>query len=156
MSMGLAPKLELKTLIPSLRLPDAWGEEISIWDLKGRKNLVLAFFPGGPCPECEGFIEGVESERSHYDDDNAAVFAIVRDAEWHAALLTERFHPPCPILYDKSGEAMEAYTRCLPAVLVTDKCQELYAQWIIGPGGEFPTQKEILDVLDLINLECPE
>ncbi len=156
MTTDLEPRLELETLIPPLRLPSAGGEEIDVWDLKGRKNLVLAFFPGGPCAECEEFVEAVKAEYEHYSEDNAVVLAIVRDAEWHAALLQDRFQPPFPVLYDKSGDMMARYTRCLPAVFVADKFGELYAQWIIGPGGKFPAQKEILDVLDLINLECPE
>ena len=38
---------------------------------------------------------------------------------------------------------------------VDNRFGELRAEWF-ARGGRFPAQKEILDVVELINLECPE
>ena len=152
MVTALQPKLSLHAMIPPFTLPSVEGEPVSVWDFKGRANLVLAFLPGGDCAECEEFVHAVMDNSDAYREERTEVFGIVREAEAHF----DELHPAFPLLYDETGEATEKYTDALPAVFVADRFGELYAQWIIGPDGLFPAQKRILDVIELINLECPE
>lgn len=156
MSVGLQPKLTVGELMPPFTLPSTRGGNVSLWDFKELRNLVLVFLPGGDCAECEEFIHSLLDHAASYEEEWSAVLVVVRDTEWHANALLEKLHPSLPILYDKIGGVIETYTNCLPAVFVADRFGELLSQWIVGPGGLFPSQKEILDVVELANLECPE
>ena len=156
MIVASAPKLSLRTMVPPFELPSAGGGTISIWDYKGLHHLMIAFLPGGDCPECIEFLRAVSDEYPQYEEENTVVLAAIRDTESRANALHDQLQPPFPVLYGETGVVSDRYASSLPAVFVADKFGELYAQWIVGPGGSFPSQKEILDVLDLINLECPE
>jgi len=156
MAVMLRPKLKLRSLIPVFQLMSADGRAVNIWDYKSRKNMVLAFLPASDCPECVEFLRSASNMYHRYEEENAVLLLIVRGGVESATALYDKLHPPFPILYDEIGEVTRRYTDVVPAVFVADKFGELYAQWIVGPDGFLPTQKEILDVVELINLECPE
>lgn len=156
MAVAVEPKLKPRTMIPVFQLMSAEGKPVNIWDYKGRRNMVLAFLPQADCAECLDFLQSVSRMYHRYHEENAVLLAIVRGDVGSATGLYDRLHPPFPILYDEIGEVTGRYTDRLPAVFVADKFGELYSEWVIGPAGFFPTQKEILDVVELINLECPE
>jgi len=156
MAVMLRPKLKLRAPIPVFQLMSADGRAVNIWDYKSRKNMVLAFLPGNDSPEYVEFLRSASNMYHRYEEENAVLLLIVRGGVESATALYDKLHPPFPILHDKIGEVTRRYSDGVPAVFVADKFGELYAQWIIGPDGFLPTQKEILDVVELINLECPE
>jgi peroxiredoxin len=139
-------------MIPAFQLMSADGRAVNIWDYKGRENLVLAFLPGMPGLGDLEFLENVRKSYEQYEEENAEFLAVLRGDMETATALFDQMHPPFPILYDERGEVTARYTDDLPAVFVADKFGELYAEWIC----EYPSQKQILDVAELINLECPE
>jgi peroxiredoxin len=149
-------KLNPRQMIPPFELMSADGNAVNICDFKGRKNMAIFFLPGGDCPVCTEFLHTVVNAYHHYEEENTAVLPIIRDGVERAVALRDELKPPFPILYDEMGKVTAQYTDRVPAVFVVDRYGELYAEWVVGPGGSLPTQKEILDVADLINLECPE
>lgn len=127
-----------------------------IWDYKGRRNMVLVFLPAESCPECSNFVSGAAASYDSYDEENAVVLAVLTGDLEEAVAFRDELKAPFPMLYDPQGWVTARYTDWPPAVFVADKFGELYAEWTVGHGGFFPTQEEILDTLELINLECPE
>lgn len=150
------PKLEVGSIIPFFELMSVEGRTVSIWDLRAKKNMVLVFLPAEDCPSCDDFLRSTALSYHRYETERADVLAIVRGTFEQAMSLRDRIRPPYPVLYDVTGAVTSRYTDELPAVFVADKFGELYAEWIVGRGGFFPAQKEILDIVELINLECPE
>jgi len=147
MAIATAPKLEIRTMIPPFELPSADGESVNVWQFKQQKNLVLVFLPSMSCPGCAEFVEKMDENCREYDEELAAVLVIVRSDRDAIALRS-----PLAVLYDRDGRVTEQYASSAPAVFVADRFGELQAEW----QGRFPSQKEILDVVELINLECPE
>ncbi len=147
MAIATAPRLEIRTMIPPFELPSADGRSVNVWQFKQRQNLVLVFLPSLNCPGCAEFIESTSENAHEYDEEGTVVLLIVR-SDIEAAVL----HSPLEVLYDRDGRVTEQYTSVLPAVFVADRFGELQAEW----QGRFPSQKDILDAVELINLECPE
>lgn len=156
MTSAREQKLELRSMIPVFQLMSTEGQTVSLWDFKGRKNLVLVLLPGEECSECVGFLRLVKNSYSSYVVENAVCIAVVRGDIQKAQELHDQLDPPFPILYDPQGAATDRYTDRLPAVFIADRFGQLYAQWTIDPETDFPSQKRVLDIVELINLECPE
>lgn len=155
MAATLKTKLTPGMMIPFFELPSAFGGSVSLWKLRARKNMVLAFVPN-ECPICEEFLHTFTSAYYQYEAENTQILAIVRGGEKAASKVQDEVGPPFPILYDADGRITGEYTDRIPAIFVADKFGEMRRQFIPGPGESLPSQKEILDVVELINLECPE
>jgi len=155
MAVTLMTKLTPGKLIPFFELPSAFGGSVSLWNLKAKKNMVLAFIPN-ECPICDEFLYTLTSAYYQYETENTQILVIVCGDEKAASRIQDEVGPPFPILYDADGRITGEYTDRIPAVFVADKFGELRRQFIPGPGESLPSQKEILDVVELINLECPE
>ena len=156
MAAAVETKLKPGSMIPAFQLMSAEGRSVNTWDYKGRMNMVLAFLPGEGDAGSTGFIRSVAEMYHQYEEEDAVFIGIVDGGVERANSLRDELHPPFPILYDEAGEVTGSYTDALPAVFVADRFGELYAQWVVGAAGFFPSQKEVLDALELINLECPE
>ncbi len=149
------PKLEVRSLVPPFELLSAEGQAVNIWRFKQQKNLLLVFLPDADCPGCMEFLDSLVREYHQYHEERTEALVIVKGDADAAVHLTDRLNPPFHILYDPEGHVTQQYTYETPAVFVTDRFGELRAEWI-ARDGRFPTQKDILDTVDLINLECPE
>ena len=149
------PKLKIRSMMPVFQLMTADGETVNRWDYKGRKHMVLAFLPAD-CPVCTEFLHIVSNAYHQYEEENAVFLPAIVGSREQAIDLRDELDPPYPILFDEHGKVAERYTDRLPALFVADKFGQLYAEWIVGRGGSMPMQKDILDVLDAIELECPE
>lgn len=149
-------QLKLRTTIPIFQLMSAEGRPVSIWDYKGRKNIVLVFLTKDQWQLCLEFLRSTINVYHQYEEEDAIVLAIVQGNLADATALHHDLKPSFPILYDPDGKVTQRFTSHLPAVFVADRYGEVHAKWIVEPEKGFPTQKEVLDALDLINLECPE
>lgn len=149
-------KLKLRTVIPVFQLMTAEGKAISTWDFKGQRNMVLIFLPGEGCAECNEFLRVIVNMYHQFEEETAVVLPIVQGNSEKAVAIRDELRPQFPVLFDETGVVTSMYTDHLPAVFVTDRFGELRAEWIAGPGHQFPPHKDILDALELIELECPE
>ncbi|MHB0999380.1 MAG: peroxiredoxin family protein [Armatimonadota bacterium] len=156
MAVAQAPKLKLKTMIPVFHLNSTDSRTINLWNYKGLQNLMLAFFPDIRCEECMDFLRNTVDSFRRYEEEFAIPLIVIRGGKDKAEALSKDLNPPFPILYDEDGKVTDQYTDTLPAVFAADRFGELYAEWIVGEDHAFPSQKDILDVIELINLECPE
>ncbi|HET6456911.1 MAG TPA: redoxin domain-containing protein [Armatimonadota bacterium] len=155
MTAATEPRLKVKSMIPVFELESVDGKRVNLWDYKGRKHMVLAFLPPD-CPICLDFMEATADAYHQYEEEYAVFLPVIVGRREQAEALQDELHPPYPILFDQHGKVAERYADRLPAIFVADKFGQLYAEWIIEPGEQLPTQREILDVLDAIELECPE
>lgn len=155
MAVMAHPKLEIRSLIPPFELLSAEGQAVNVWQFKQWNNLLLLFLPGADCPGCMEFLDGLKRDYHQYHEERTVALVIVRGGVHEAVNLRDRLDPPFQILYDPEGHVTEQYAYQTPAVFVTDRFGELKAEWI-ARDGRFPSQKDVMDVIELINLECPE
>mgnify|MGYP005851464439 CR=1 FL=1 len=148
-------RLPNRAMIPVFGLPTADGGRVDLWELKRRKNVVLAFLPPD-CSRCEEFLNSVSGARDRYEEENAVFVAVIRGGGEEASEVQAAVRPSYPIAYDETGRVTGMYTDTIPAVFVADRYGELREQFVSEPGEELPSQSRVLDVVELINLECPE
>ncbi len=149
-------RLEIKEIIPPFQLMSAEDKPVNTRSFKQKKNLILVFISAESRPDCIEFLRGMIGAHLEYQDEHTEALVVVRGDQQAANKLHKELHPPFPILYDAFGIVTNEYTDRLPAVIISDRHGRLYAEWIVGEGGSFPTHKELLDTIDLMNLEYRE
>ncbi|MCL6472566.1 MAG: peroxiredoxin family protein [Firmicutes bacterium] len=159
----LKEKIRIDAIIPFFDLPSNKGKNIRPWDYKQRKHLVVYFFGGADCVECRNTLRQFAEHYTNYRQLNAEVLAIGRDNLDNLSRLADSLSLPFPVLSDKNGEVTNAYTYInpktsmpYPSIFVADKFGSLEEEWIVESEYELPTQDEILSVLQLFELRCPE
>lgn len=160
---NLKSKLELQEVVPYLNLPSTKGTNINLWDFKHRKNLVLVFHHGKTCNYCRNKLKELAKVYEELQFLEAEVLAVsfnnIEDLkdQWEKDAL------PFPLLSDQSGATSERFTFIdksknapFPSVFITDRFGALRYQKIAEEATGLPSVSEILSMLSLIQIECPE
>lgn len=158
-----AEKINIDTIIPFFNLPSDKGGYIKTWDFKQRKHLVIYFFGGAGCTECKSTLSKFTEHYADYRRLNAEVLAIGKDSLDDLTKLAEELRLPYPVLSDATGEVTNRYTYINPAtgmpypsIFVADKYGSLEEEWVVSQEHELPSQEQLLSLLQLFELRCPE
>lgn len=94
---------------PTFSLPDAGMEMVDLSSFKGKKNIVLYFFPKAHTPGCTHLAE----EYSDHEDDFAEHDTIILGISPEDCLKLEEFQDEhglsMPLLSDEDGDVCRAY-----------------------------------------------
>jgi len=94
---------------PLFTLPDQDGRKVSLTDFKGKKNVVLIFYPGDMTPGCTMQLCAVRDDWSKFSKRDAVVFGMNHgDAESHKTFIAKHAFP-FPLLIDKGKKVSGAY-----------------------------------------------
>ncbi|MHB8841057.1 MAG: peroxiredoxin family protein [Candidatus Aquicultor sp.] len=156
-------KLPIETIIPFFNLPSTQGKNIKTWDYKQRKHLVIYFFTGADCTECRPTLQAFANNYYEYRRLTAEVLAIATDNLDRLTGLSTELQLPFPLLADPTGEVTNKYTftdpdknQPLPSIFIADKFGSLEEEWIVENEKDLPGQEDILSLLQLFELRCPE
>lgn len=156
-------KVDIDSIIPFFNLPSTKGGYVKPWDYKQRKHLVIYFFRGADCAECKNTLRKFADNYSEYMRLSTEVLTIGKDDLDSLIGLTDSMRLPYPVLSDKNGEAASRYTYIspetkgpVPSIFVADKFGSLEEEWIVNEEKELPGQDELLSLLGLFELRCPE
>lgn len=101
--------LEVGQKAPPFKLQDQYGETHGLNDYKGRKNLVLVFYPGDDTPGCTTQLCAVRDDWADFLQSDVAVLGVnPANAQSHADFV-EKFGFPFPLLVDSRKEMIRAY-----------------------------------------------
>jgi len=145
---------------PEVRLPSDGKENISFTDFRGKKPVVVLFFPLAFTSTCTEEMCTVGSDFSSYDELGAQVLAVSVDSP----AVLERFRRECgagfPFLSDFNREAVEAFgvlrTEPLGAGLrntadrsafVIDRDGTIVYTWLSKNPGVLPPFEEIKEAV---------
>ncbi|HDL02668.1 MAG TPA: redoxin domain-containing protein [candidate division Zixibacteria bacterium] len=116
-------KLQVGSKAPDFALPSHLGGRIRLSDFKGKKNVLLAFFPMAWTTICTNQIPSYEKELERFERNNAQVLAVSVDSipclqNWQKTLGGITYH----LLSDSSphGEVSRKY-RVLTASDYSDR-----------------------------------
>ncbi|MFH1077753.1 MAG: peroxiredoxin [Patescibacteria group bacterium] len=99
---------------PLFTLPDQDGHKVSLADFKGKKNVVLIFYPGDMTPGCTMQLCSIRDDWSKFAKRDAVVYGVNHgDAESHQAFV-EKYRFPFPLLIDANKKVSEAYGAVRP------------------------------------------
>ncbi len=80
MSTDVAPEVKVGDTAPDFTLKDQDQNDVKLSDFKGKKNVVLAFYPLDWSPVCTGENKCLTDDFPSFTDANAEVFGISADS----------------------------------------------------------------------------
>jgi peroxiredoxin len=148
-------RYSLGDILPSFKLPDASGGEFSMWDLKGRENMVIFVFDAVCGPECSHLLQEVSKRYQDYREQNAEVIAIFRTNRESADDIRHELNLPFYVLADADGSVSAKLVNTTPAVIVSDRFGEVM-EILFGDDVWRVSQDRLLTRVELNELACPE
>ena len=154
-SLAETPTLKVGDLAPDFTLTSASGDKVTLSDFRGKKNVVLAFFPFAFSGTCSAQMPSYEAELERFNNYDTQVIGISADARHALSAWAKQYQLTFPLLSDFYPHAAIAqkygvmHDLGMPerALFVIDK--EGKVRWIHvhRPIGEAPDNEELFDVL---------
>ena len=155
------PVLEQGTIIPAFTLPGADGMPHSPWTYKQREHLVLLFTRNPTSSETRGLLKASAHEYKAFREEMCAILAITPATVIANLRLQGELSLPFPLLADPQGEVIAKYTQwnpgnkdLLPGIVLADRYNAVYQQWIAEQEADLPRIEEILESLRYMNKLC--
>ena len=106
---GDVVKLKVGDEAPAFSLPASNGKTITLAEFKGKKKVVLAFYPKAFTGGCSKEMSGLRDQKKQFDDNHAQILGVSLDSLDTQTKFAESLKLPFPLLSDKSGKAATAY-----------------------------------------------
>jgi len=156
-------KLKLGEVVPYLSLPSSKNGNVSVWDLRQKKNLVIVFHHGNNCMHCSAKLKELAEAYTNFEELEAEILAVSFDSQKKLKSYAKTMGIPFHLLSDETGETTERFTYKdpkmngpFPSIFITDRFGVLRHQEIVFEAHELLDVKEILSWLLLTQTECPE
>jgi peroxiredoxin Q/BCP len=107
--MSSATMPQIGQLAPTLKLRSSTGETVNLADLKGKKTVVLYFYPRADTPGCTKEACGFRDALADYDAANVAVLGISPDPVDDVTKFGNKFHLNFPLLADADHAVADSY-----------------------------------------------
>jgi mycoredoxin-dependent peroxiredoxin len=103
--------IEIGKEAPNFTLKNQFGEEVSLSDYRGQKNVVLVFFPMAFTGICTGELCEIRDNKSSFESDDVQVIGISCDATPSQKAFAEKEGIDYPLLSDfwPHGEISKLY-----------------------------------------------
>ncbi|WP_103884128.1 peroxiredoxin [Actinacidiphila yanglinensis] len=117
---------------PDVRLKDQHGRSVDLADLRGRKNVVLMFFPFAFTSVCTGELQAVQGELPSLQSEHTQVLAVSCDSMHALRAFSDAERLDFPLLSDfwPHGTVSRAY-----GVFAEDKGCALRGTFVIDRQG---------------------
>jgi peroxiredoxin len=99
---------------PDFRLRGPGGQFVTLAEHRGRKNVVLVFFPLAFSPVCSHQLPEVQAHLARYAALDAAVYGVSVDSYYANEAFAKKLGLGFPLLSDLHREASRAYGVFLP------------------------------------------
>ena len=103
------PDISVGSTAPDLNVQASNGKNISLKDFRGKKNVVLYFYPKDDTPGCTveacGFRDGIKS----LENADAVVLGVSPDSVKSHLKFIEKFNLPFILLADEDKKICQAY-----------------------------------------------
>ena len=94
---------------PDFELPDAEGKRIRLADYRGKKAVVLYFYPKDDTPGCTAEACSFRDSYEDFQDAGAEVIGVSSDTASSHAKFAKRHKLPFTLLSDAKGEVRKKY-----------------------------------------------
>ena len=101
--------LQIGDVAPQFSLKTGDGDVFSLADLKGKKALVLYFYPKDDTPGCTAEACSFRDQYEDFKDLGAEVIGISSDSEASHQKFTQKHRLPFPLLADTDGKVRKLY-----------------------------------------------
>ena len=144
--------LQVGDTAPDFELPASSNQTIKLSDYRGKKNVLLAFYPFAFSPVCSLQLPGLQQQLGQFQSLNTEVLGISVDSRHSSAAFAEHLHLDFPLVSDFNKEITQAYGVLREggfaerALFVIDRAGKIaYAH--INAIGEVPDNEPVFEVL---------
>jgi len=155
------PQLEAGQIIPAFELPGADGMPYSPWTYKQRENLLLIFIQNPKTEPARALLSTFTRAYATFREENCAILVITAANVFTNLQALETLPLKFPLLADPGGEVIARYTRwdsdskmLAPGIVLADRYNALYQQWVAEREADLPPIPEILEGLRYLNGLC--
>jgi len=137
------PELRAGDMAPDFTLPSNVGDKVSLSDYRGKKNVVLLFYPLDFSPVCSAENRECAQLAPGLASDEVAVLGISVDSLWSHRAFAEKLGISYPLLSDfhPKGEVAKKY-----GVYLEDRGMAARTAFVIGKDGK---------ILDIVKSDVP-
>jgi len=137
------PELRVGDMAPDFTLPATVGDKVSLSDYRGKKNVVLLFYPLDFSPVCSAENRECAQLAPGLASDDVAVLGVSVDSLWSHRAFAEKLGISYPLLSDfhPKGEVAKKY-----GVYLEDRGMAARTAFVIGKDGK---------ILDIVKSDVP-
>ena len=154
-SLTETPTLKVGDLAPDFTLPNSKNEKVTLSDYRGKKNVVLAFFPFAFSGTCSAQMPSYEAELARFQSYETEVIGVSADGRPALAAWAKQYQITFPLLSDfyPHGAVAQQYGvlheagMAERALFVIDKEGKIRWIHVHRPIVEAPDNEELFDVL---------
>jgi peroxiredoxin len=158
-----ADETNVGDLIPSFSLPAVnVSGNVSPWDYKQHKNLVLIFFRDSGCQPCLRLLQELAASYEDYRQLNAEILVLISSDLARLNELQHELKLPFPLLSDPKAAVLDRYeeggvdARPEFGVFIADRWGALFSKTMGSEMNGLPTDAEIRGWLSFIEIQCPK
>lgn len=96
-------------MAPDFRLKNQKGEEVSLSQFRGKKNVVLYFYPKDDTPGCTKEACTFRDQYEVFLKKGAEVIGVSSDSTDSHSKFAQKYHLPFSLLADEGGNLRKAY-----------------------------------------------
>lgn len=149
-------------LMPDFTLPSSDGNQVALYDYRGRSNLVLYFAGRTKDSADDSLLSALAKRYGEITEADSEVVVVLAESVAQADEFRRKMHFPFPVLSDpdmkvhKMAGASGAQAVPAAAMYITDRFLEVFAVWRTGTGDDLPDISEVLSWLNYLDSQCPE
>jgi len=102
-------KVSVGDVAPDFTLPDQSGKPVRLWDLIGRRAVVLYFYPKDATPGCTREAQAFRDSHDRFTAAGAAVIGVSSDSVASHRRFAASLGLPFTLLSDRAGAVRELY-----------------------------------------------
>lgn len=103
------PELKVGDEGPDFELEDQNGKKVKLSQYRGKKNVILAFFPAAFSPVCTSEIGSLATQQDDIMKLDAQILASSVDSRWVEKAFSEKLGAKFPILSDFGKKVLPLY-----------------------------------------------
>lgn len=152
--MQATVSIEVGQDAPDFNLKGPGGQFVTLSEYRGKKNVVLVFFPLAFSPVCSHQLPSIEKLIDRFRGLDAEVFGISVDSHYANEAFARHLGLRFPLLSDFTHEASKTYGMFLPerlysgrAVFVVDRQGRIAYKDISPTLGDVPSNEAVLQAL---------
>lgn len=100
---------KIGNLAPTFSLQNQNGEKVSLKDFKGKKNIVLYFYPKASTPGCTVQACGIKESRSEFEKLDTIVLGVSPDSPAKLTKFIDKYDLNFDLLADEDHSVAETY-----------------------------------------------
>lgn len=139
---------------PDFRLRGPGGSLVTLSEFRGRRPVVLVFYPQAFSPVCSHQLPAVQSDLPRFEERGAAVFGISVDSHWANDAFARALGLGFPLLSDWKRQASADYGVLLDAaghsgraLFVVDRDGRIAHAEVSATPDQVPAHERALEVL---------